>query len=121
MKIPQTVRHQVPMCTRARRLIVALTACHTNDRDEASQMTSFSAQCFQVGDSASSSPFRRTRCRTCRWSRIEPTTMKRTLRLTGTVAYNAFNTTPVITQVGGPVSRILVVPGDACQSGSTHA
>jgi len=27
------------------------------------------------------------------------------------VAYNAFNTTPVITQVGGPVSRILVVPG----------
>jgi cobalt-zinc-cadmium efflux system membrane fusion protein len=27
------------------------------------------------------------------------------------VAYNAFKTTPVITQVGGPVSRILVVPG----------
>ena len=42
---------------------------------------------------------------------IQPTTLKRTLRLTGAVAYNAFNTTPVITQVGGPVSRILVVPG----------
>ena len=41
--------------------------------------------------------------------------MKRTLRLTGAVAYNAFNTTPVITQVGGPVSRILVVPGRACE------
>ncbi len=36
---------------------------------------------------------------------LEPTTMKRTLRLTGTVAYNAFNTTPVISQVGGPVSK----------------
>ena len=35
---------------------------------------------------------------------VEPTTLKHTLRLTGTVAYNAFNTTPVITQVGGPVS-----------------
>ena len=31
--------------------------------------------------------------------------MVRTLRLTNAVAYNAFNTTPVITQVGSPVSR----------------
>jgi cobalt-zinc-cadmium efflux system membrane fusion protein len=44
--------------------------------------------------------------------KVEPGSMKHMLRLTGTVAYNAFNTTPVITQVGGPVSRILVVPGD---------
>jgi cobalt-zinc-cadmium efflux system membrane fusion protein len=42
---------------------------------------------------------------------VEPTKLTRTLRLTGTVAYNAFKTTPVITQVGGPVTRILVVPG----------
>jgi cobalt-zinc-cadmium efflux system membrane fusion protein len=48
---------------------------------------------------------------------IAPTTMKRTLRLTGAVAYNAFNTTPVITQVGGPVSRILVVPGEHVKAG----
>jgi cobalt-zinc-cadmium efflux system membrane fusion protein len=33
------------------------------------------------------------------------------------VAYNAFNTTPVITQVGGPVSRILVVPGQHVKAG----
>jgi cobalt-zinc-cadmium efflux system membrane fusion protein len=38
--------------------------------------------------------------------------MARTLRLTGTVAYNAFETTPVIAQVGGPVSKILVTPGE---------
>jgi cobalt-zinc-cadmium efflux system membrane fusion protein len=48
---------------------------------------------------------------------IEPTTLKRTLRLTGNVTYNAFNTTPVITQVGGPVSRILVVPGEHVKAG----
>jgi cobalt-zinc-cadmium efflux system membrane fusion protein len=42
-------------------------------------------------------------------------TMTNTLRLTGAVAYNAFKTTPVISQVGGPVSRIMVVPGDRVQ------
>lgn len=42
---------------------------------------------------------------------VQPTTLTRTLRLTGAVAYNSFRTTPVITQVSGLVSRILVVPG----------
>src|SRR5580698_477350 len=42
---------------------------------------------------------------------VQPATLPRTLRLTGAVAYNSFRTTPVITQVSGPVSRIVVVPG----------
>ncbi len=41
----------------------------------------------------------------------------RTLRLSGVVAYNAFLTTPVISQVGGPVSRILVTPGQQVKEG----
>jgi len=48
---------------------------------------------------------------------VEPQKLTRTLRLTGAVAYNAFKTTPVITQVGGPVSRILVVPGQRVRQG----
>jgi membrane fusion protein, heavy metal efflux system len=48
---------------------------------------------------------------------IQLAKLTRTLRLTGAVAYNAFKTTPVITQVGGPVSRILVVPGDHVREG----
>jgi cobalt-zinc-cadmium efflux system membrane fusion protein len=48
---------------------------------------------------------------------VTPTKMIRRLRLTGAVAYNAFATTPVITQVGGPVSRILVVPGEFVKKG----
>jgi membrane fusion protein, heavy metal efflux system len=48
---------------------------------------------------------------------IHASTLTRTLRLTGAVAYNAFKTTPVITQVGGPVSRILVVPGQHVNEG----
>ena len=38
--------------------------------------------------------------------------IERILRLTGSVAYNGFLTTPVITQAGGPVSRIVVAPGE---------
>ena len=42
---------------------------------------------------------------------VESIKLPRVLRLTGAVAYNSFETTPVITQIGGPVSRILASPG----------
>jgi membrane fusion protein, heavy metal efflux system len=42
---------------------------------------------------------------------VQPTQLRRVLRLTGTVAYNAFKTTPVISAIGGPVARIVVTPG----------
>ena len=47
----------------------------------------------------------------------EPSTLARNLRLTGTVAYNSFQTTPVITQVSGPVTRVVVVPGQGVRRG----
>ena len=43
--------------------------------------------------------------------------LERTLRLSGAVAYNGYKTTPVITQVGGPVSRIVVTPGQHVTAG----
>lgn len=39
------------------------------------------------------------------------------LRLPGSVAYNAFQTTPVIPQVSGPVSQVLVYPGQTVRAG----
>jgi len=48
---------------------------------------------------------------------VEKTRLPRILRLTGSVAYNNFETTPVITQVSGPVSRILVSPGQVVTKG----
>ncbi|ABF39453.1 secretion protein HlyD [Candidatus Koribacter versatilis Ellin345] len=48
---------------------------------------------------------------------VEPTALTRSLRLTGAVAYNSFHTTPVITQVSGPVSRVVVVPGQNVHQG----
>ncbi len=89
---------------------LVLTACSSKDREHANKMTSFSAtastsatpQLFTIPEDQMSHVQVVT---------VQPTRLTRTLRLTGAVAYNAFKTTPVITQVGGPVSRILVVPG----------
>jgi cobalt-zinc-cadmium efflux system membrane fusion protein len=48
---------------------------------------------------------------------VQAVKLPRVLRLTGAVAYNSFETTPVITQVGGPVARILVAPGEEVAAG----
>lgn len=48
---------------------------------------------------------------------VEPTVFPRVLRLTGNVAFNGFLTTPVITQVSGPVSRLVVSPGQHVNKG----
>jgi cobalt-zinc-cadmium efflux system membrane fusion protein len=48
---------------------------------------------------------------------VEQGRLARTLRLTGAVEYNDFKTTPVITQVGGPVSRVVVAPGEHVRAG----
>ena len=96
--------------------VFALMGCSSSDRKQANEMTSFSAkapkaatpQLFTVPQDQMSHVQVVT---------VQPTTLTRTLRLTGAVAYNAFATTPVITQVGGPVSRILVVPGEHVKAG----
>lgn len=95
-----------------------LTACSSGDRERASQMTSFSAK---ASKSATPQLFTipQDQMSHVQVVTIEPTTLTRTLRLTGTVAYNAFKTTPVITQVGGPVSRILAVPGQHVRAGQS--
>jgi cobalt-zinc-cadmium efflux system membrane fusion protein len=102
-------RHRFQSAT-ALAFALVLTACSSKDREHANKMTSFSAtastsaipQLFTIPEDQMSHVQVVT---------IQPTRLTRTLRLTGAVAYNAFKTTPVITQVGGPVSRILVVPG----------
>jgi cobalt-zinc-cadmium efflux system membrane fusion protein len=94
--------------------VLTLTACHSNE--QAGQMTSFSTN---AAKSTTPELFNipEDQMQHVQVVTIAPTTLKHTLRLTGAVAYNAFNTTPVITQVGGPVSRILVVPGQHVKAG----
>lgn len=89
--------------------VLTLAGCHS--QNNASGMTSFSSRA-----SSSATPQLFTipadQMGHVELLTVNPTTMTHTLRLTGTVAYNGFQTTPVISQIGGPVSKILVVPGD---------
>jgi membrane fusion protein, heavy metal efflux system len=105
-----------PLSAIALTLALTLTACSSGDRKRAGQMTSYSAN-----GSPSTTPqlftIPQDQLSHVQVVTVQPTKLTRTLRLTGAVAYNAFNTTPVITQVGGPVSRILVVPGQQVKAG----
>jgi cobalt-zinc-cadmium efflux system membrane fusion protein len=95
---------------------LTLTACNSNDRERASQMTSYSSNTPAASTAKlfTLSPEQMSHVQVVT---VAPSKLTRTLRLTGAVAYNAFKTTPVITQVGGPVSRILVVPGQHVATG----
>lgn len=97
-------------------LALALAGCDSKSSEQASQMTSFSAKATK---SATPQLFTIPQNQTTHIQviTVQPTKLTRTLRLTGSVAYNAFKTTPVISQVGGPVSRILVVPGEKVKVG----
>ncbi|MGH9445071.1 MAG: efflux RND transporter periplasmic adaptor subunit [Terriglobia bacterium] len=48
---------------------------------------------------------------------VTATNLPQVLRLPGSVTYNSFETTPVITQVSGPVARVLVYPGQEVTPG----
>jgi cobalt-zinc-cadmium efflux system membrane fusion protein len=96
-------------------LVAALAGCGSDQRS-AGEMTSYSAK-----ESKSATPelftIPQEQMSHVQVVTIQPVKLTRTLRLTGAVAFNAFSTTPVITQVGGPVSRILVVPGERVKKG----
>jgi len=83
---------------------------------EASQMTSFSGQQSKA-NTPSLFTIPQDQMSHVQVVTVAPTKITRTLRLTGSVEYNAFKTTPVISQVGGPVSRILVLPGAHVKEG----
>lgn len=114
----------IPLITHRRRMqsivalafLLVLTACSSKDRERESRMTSFSTS---ASKSATPELFTLPEAQMSHVQivTVQPTKVTRTLRLTGTVAYNAFKTTPVITQVGGPVTRILVVPGQHVEAG----
>lgn len=93
-----------------------LSGCDSGPHETASKMTSYSSQ---PSDSEKPQLFTipAEQMAHVQVVTVAPSKITRVLRLTGTVAYNAFKTTPVITQVGGPVSRILVVPGEHVREG----
>jgi cobalt-zinc-cadmium efflux system membrane fusion protein len=109
-----TDRRRGLRCAIALAFALALAGCNSSDRERASQMTSYSAN---ASTSAKLFTLSQEQMSHVQVVTVQLTKLTRTLRLTGAVAYNAFKTTPVITQVGGPVSRILVVPGQHVAAG----
>jgi cobalt-zinc-cadmium efflux system membrane fusion protein len=97
-------------------LSVALVACSTDKN--ASEMTSFSSK-ESKGQTPGLFTIPAEQMSHVQVVTVAESNLPRTLRLTGAVAYNAFNTTPVITQVGGPVSRLLAVPGQRVKKGQS--
>ncbi len=93
---------------------VALTGCSSDGRESASKMTSYSTADTAKAELFTVSPEQMSHVQVVT---VTPTQLHRVLRLTGAVAYNAFRTTPVISAVGGPVSRILVAPGEKVHQG----
>jgi membrane fusion protein, heavy metal efflux system len=115
MKVRKSRAQRWAALAAATALMVSLAGC-SGTADQASKMTSFStaesreskAELFSLPADQMSH---------IQVVTIEQGPLPRTLRLTGAVEYNDFKTTPVITQVGGPVSRVAVVQGEHVHAG----
>jgi cobalt-zinc-cadmium efflux system membrane fusion protein len=116
MKRSNVLYHSVFTGSLALAAAFVLAGCGSGGRESAGQMTSFSAENGKA-NTAELFTVPEEQMSHLQVTTVEPTRLARTLRLTGAVAYNAFSTTPVITQVGGPVSRILVLPGERVRKG----
>ena len=81
--------------------VFAIAGCTPGQR--ASEMTSYSAQGAK-SETPELFTIPQDQMSHVQVVTVQTTRLTRTLRLTGAVAYNAFKTTPVISQVGGPVT-----------------
>jgi cobalt-zinc-cadmium efflux system membrane fusion protein len=97
-------------------MALALAACSADKT--ASEMTSFSSK-EAKGQTPGLFTIPNDQMSHVQVVTVAASNLPRVLRLTGAVSYNAFNTTPVITQVGGPVSRLLAVPGQRVKKGQS--
>jgi cobalt-zinc-cadmium efflux system membrane fusion protein len=103
-----------PVTTLALGTALAITGCGGAENNAAEKMTSYSsanavkAELFTVPAD---------QMQHVQVVAVEPTKLQRVLRLTGAVAFNSFKTTPIISLIGGPVSRILVAPGEHVKQG----
>jgi membrane fusion protein, heavy metal efflux system len=111
---PATARRRWLAIVAAVSLPCLLGGCRSEKSE--SQMTSYSSQASKSG-TPELFTIPQDQMAHVQVVTLQPAKLSRTLRLTGAVAYNAFKTTPVITQVGGPVTRILVVPGQQVHPG----
>ena len=109
------VRITIPMGCAAV-LAIALAACSTRSAEKLSQMTSYTAAETKA-ETADLFTLPNDQIAHLQIAPVVNGRLARVLRFTGTVAYNAFTTTPVFSAAGGPVREILVMPGDSVRVG----
>jgi membrane fusion protein, heavy metal efflux system len=97
-------------------LATALAACGTRSADKLSEMTSYTAGETKA-ETADLFTLPGDQIAHLQITPVVRGRLAQVLRFTGTVAYNAFTTTPVFSPAGGPVREILVTPGDSVRVG----
>jgi cobalt-zinc-cadmium efflux system membrane fusion protein len=104
------------LCCGALAVAVVFAGCGSGASEPESKMTSYSGT-ESKADTASLFTVPPDQMAHVQVVSVEKTKLPRRLRLTGSVAYNAFKTTPVFSAIGGPVHEILVAPGETVHAG----
>lgn len=108
----RSLTHALPL---AAATAMALAGCQSAGRESAEKMTSYTSA--NAGTEPSLFTVPQDQMSHIQIVTIATAPLTRTLRLPGQVSYNGFKTTPVITAVGGPVSRVLAYPGQHVKAG----
>ncbi len=97
-------------------LSLAVAGCGSGPGESESKMTSFTSNEANA-DTAELFSVPKEQLAHLQVVPAEKGALPRALRLSGTVAFNAFETTPVFAAIGGPVHEILVAPGQFVHAG----
>ncbi|HEY1470563.1 MAG TPA: efflux RND transporter periplasmic adaptor subunit [Candidatus Acidoferrum sp.] len=97
-------------------MAAALCGCGSGPSEPESKMTSFTSNETKA-DTAELFTVPQEQMAHLQIVTVEKGPLPRTLRLAGSVTFDAFETTPVFAAIGGPVHQILVAPGQFVQAG----
>lgn len=97
-------------------LALALSGCGSGPGESESKMTSFTSSESKT-DTAELFTVPKEQLAHVQVVGVQKGPLARKLRLSGAVAFNAFETTPVFAAIGGPVHEILVAPGQFVRAG----
>jgi len=95
---------------------LAISGCGSGPGESESKMTSYTSS-EKKSDTAQTFRISQNQMAHIQVVAVQKQNLPRTLRLTGSVAYNAFQTSPVFSPIGGPVHEILVTPGQIVRHG----
>jgi membrane fusion protein, heavy metal efflux system len=111
----QHMPNLAPYCA-ALAVAVFLSSCGSTPGENEAKMTSYTSS-ESKADTAELFSVPQDQLAHIKIASVEKSNFPRVLRFTGSVAYNAFKTTPVFSPVGGPVQEILVTPGQVVKAG----